>query len=79
MCIACREKVEKEELMRVVKTPSKEFKLDFSGKLDGRGAYIHKKSECMNVLVKKRLLNKAFKQEVNKNVYEKLLNSFNNK
>ena len=38
MCIVTREMKTKKELLRIVKTPSGEIKLDYSGKLNGRGA-----------------------------------------
>jgi predicted RNA-binding protein YlxR (DUF448 family) len=37
----------KRELVRVVKTPEGEIKLDLSGKLNGRGAYICNSIECL--------------------------------
>ena len=37
MCTGCREMKPKKELIRVVKTPEGEIKLDTVGKLNGRG------------------------------------------
>ncbi len=47
MCTGCREMKPKKELIRVVKTPEGEIKLDTVGKLNGRGAYICKHAECL--------------------------------
>lgn len=63
-CIACRKECEKSQLVRIVKTPKNLFMLDLSGKADGRGAYVCCSESCINKLVKGKLLNRAFKQNV---------------
>lgn len=39
-CIACRELKPKKEMLRIVKNKEGAIFLDFSGKAQGRGAYI---------------------------------------
>ena len=39
-CLATNQSYPKQELFRVVRTPSNEVILDISGKANGRGAYI---------------------------------------
>ena len=68
-CIACREEKPKREMLRVVKNAEGEIRLDFSGKLPGRGAYICDSEACIKKLRKGRLLNRAFSQEVPEEVY----------
>lgn len=75
MCIACKESKPKKELIRIVKTDSG-FILDKSGKLNGRGAYICNDSACLEKLVKNKLLNKSFKQNVSIDDYSKVKESF---
>lgn len=72
MCIACRQMVLKTELIRVVKSPTAEFTLDFTGKKDGRGAYICKSNECIEKSIKSKGLSRAFKQDIGTSIYEKL-------
>ena len=72
-CVACRQTREKKELIRIVKTPEGEIKLDFTGKLNGRGAYVCSSAECLKTLKKKNLLSKAFKMEVSEEVYDQLI------
>ena len=72
-CIGCGTQKSKTELIRIVKTQSGEIKLDKTGKLPGRGAYICKDSECLKKAIKTKALNRAFKVEVSDEVYEKLL------
>lgn len=45
-CTGCGASFPKKELMRVVRTPEGEVVLDFTGKANGRGAYVCKKTEC---------------------------------
>lgn len=47
MCLCCREMIDKHDLKRVVKTPEGKIMLDLSGKMNGRGAYICQKPECL--------------------------------
>ena len=68
-CIACREEKPKREMLRVVKNAEGEIRLDFSGKLPGRGAYICDSEACIKKLKKSRLLNRAFSMEVPEEVY----------
>ena len=75
MCIACRELKPKRELMRIVKSGD-EIKLDRTGKLNGRGAYICADKECMAKLKKQKLLNKAFSCQVEESVYDKIMEDF---
>lgn len=72
MCICCKAMKPKKEMLRVVKVNEKEFVLDETGKLNGRGAYICKDGNCMENSIKKKLLNKSYKQNVNQAVYDKL-------
>ena len=72
MCTACREMKPKKELVRVVKTPEGEIKLDFSGKLNGRGAYICASIECLKKAEKSNALSRAFSTPVSSEIYAQL-------
>lgn len=72
MCIACREMSDKNTLVRVVRTKDGNFAVDTTGKMSGRGAYIHTKGECIAKLKKTKMLNKAFKSFVPDEIYEEL-------
>ena len=71
-CIACRETKEKKELVRVVRTSEGEIFADFTGKSNGRGAYLCKSEECFRKLKKQRLLNKTFSLDVSEETYDKI-------
>ena len=74
-CIACRTNKPKKELMRVVKF-NDEIKLDLTGKLNGRGAYVCADKACVEKLKKQKLLNRAFSLEVSDEVYDKIMEEF---
>jgi predicted RNA-binding protein YlxR (DUF448 family) len=45
MCVGCHEVMPKRALIRIVRTPDGVF-IDQSGKLNGRGAYLHDQLSC---------------------------------
>ncbi len=74
-CIACRVSKPKRELIRVVKF-NDEIKLDKTGKLNGRGAYVCNDEACIAKLKKQKLLNRAFSCQVDESVYDKIMEDF---
>ncbi len=76
MCICCREMKPKKEMLRIVKTAGGDIVLDKTGKLNGRGAYICGKAECVKKLKKSRMLNRIFSQDVPDDVYAKIEEDF---
>lgn len=68
-CIACRELKDKRDMLRIVKSSEGKIFLDFSGKANGRGAYICNNPECVKKLNKNKLLNKVFSCAVDDGVY----------
>ena len=78
MCTGCREMKPKKELIRIVKTPEGEIKLDTVGKLNGRGAYICKCKECLQKAQKLNALSRAFEGQVSSEVYESRERSIEN-
>ncbi len=70
MCLGCGEMKPKKELMRVVKSPEGEISLDFTGKKNGRGAYICRSAECFEKARKMRRLEKSFSCKIEESVYE---------
>ena len=79
MCIACKVHKDKKELIRVVKSQEGQISLDFTGKKAGRGAYICNDINCINKMVKNKLLNKAFETPIDEETYLALQNEFESK
>ncbi len=71
-CLATGESLPKKELLRIVRTPEGEVKVDTTGKLNGKGAYIKKSLEALEILKKKNMLNKALETEIPDSVYEEI-------
>jgi len=58
-CLACRQVGAKPGLLRVVRTPQGEVRLDETGKLAGRGAYLCRSADCLEKAIKQRKLGRA--------------------
>ena len=71
-CMGCRERKEKREMIRVVRTTEGEVQLDFSGKLNGRGAYICPEKACLDKAKKSKALERAFECAIPDEIYENL-------
>ena len=71
-CMGCRERRAKRELIRVVRTPEGEVKLDFSGKMNGRGAYICPQSECLKKAIRSKALDRSLEVTIPEEVYARL-------
>lgn len=78
MCTGCREMKPKKELIRIVKTAEGEIKLDATGKLNGRGAYVCKDKECLAKINKSNALARAFETAVDSSIYDKLETELDN-
>lgn len=76
-CLATNESLPKKELLRIVRTPEGEVKVDATGKLNGKGAYLKKSLEALEVLKKKKLLDKALEVKVDDSVYEEIAKVIN--
>lgn len=76
-CTGCLEMKDKRDLIRVVKTGENEYKIDLSGKMSGRGAYICKNKQCFEKAFKSKGLERSFKCAIPKDIYEKLRNELN--
>jgi len=63
-CIACRKTQGKREFVRIVRTPEGEVRIDPTGKLAGRGAYLHKSRDCWDQALSGQRLNAALKTTV---------------
>ena len=77
-CIGCGEQKAKKELIRIVKNQAGEIKVDKTGKLPGRGAYICNNSECLEKAVKSKRLEKSFEMKIDSSIYEDLKNTIEN-
>jgi len=71
-CMGCRERKAKRELIRVVRGTDGVVSLDFSGKLNGRGAYICPNPECLKKAQKAKSLDRSLDVPIPQEVYDRL-------
>lgn len=71
-CVISKEKLPKQELLRVVKTPEGEIKIDVTGKLNGRGAYIKKDLLVLEKARKSKVLERHLECQIPDNVYQEI-------
>lgn len=63
-CVACRRKLDKRQLTRLVNTPEEGLVVDPSGKRNGRGTYLCDDPNCWEKAMKTRLLDQALRAEI---------------
>lgn len=72
-CSGCRERKEKKELLRVLRTPEGDVVLDTTGRRNGRGAYLCPNPACLKKAMKSHSLERALETSIPEEVYERLL------
>ncbi len=71
-CVATATQAPKKELLRIVRSPEGEVQVDINGKLNGRGAYLLKTKEALEVAKKKKSLERALECTISEEVYEQI-------
>ncbi len=71
-CIVTKEKCEKKDLIRIVKTPEGNIEIDLTGKKNGRGAYLKKDIEVFKLAKQKKILDRVFEKEVDEKIFDEL-------
>ncbi len=77
-CVATNESLPKKELIRVVRTPEGTIEIDETGKRNGRGAYLKKSVEAVEMAKKKKALARSLECEIPEEVYVALIERFQN-
>ena len=72
MCVICRSKKDKNDLIRIVKNKENEIKIDKIGKEQGRGAYICKEEKCFEKARKANILSKILEATIPETIYQEL-------
>lgn len=71
-CVVSKEKLPKQELVRIVRTPNNEVIIDLSGKANGRGAYLKKDLEVIEKARKTKILNKHLEINIGDTIFDEL-------
>lgn len=72
-CVITGEKLEKRELIRIVRTPEKNIIIDDTGKANGKGAYLKKDIDVINKAKKNKILDRKLEIEVPEYIYDELI------
>ena len=75
-CVATQEQLPKKELIRIVRTPEMEVKIDESGRMNGRGAYLKRSQEAVEIARKRTSLARSLECEIPEDVYDQLMEMF---
>ena len=71
-CVVTKEKLPKQELLRIVRTPEGSVMIDEGGKMNGRGAYIKRDVQVLEQARKKKVLERHLECSIDDSVYEEI-------
>ena len=71
-CVVTKEKLPKQELIRVVRTPEGNIIIDSTGKANGRGAYLKKDLVTFEKAQQSKALNRHLETEVPDSIFDEL-------
>ena len=71
-CVATGEMRPKKELVRIVRSKEGEVSIDLTGKKSGRGAYLSKDKEAVQLAKKRNILSKQLETQVDDEIYDEL-------
>ena len=69
-CVVTKEKLEKKDLLRVVRTPQGEVVFDSTGKQNGKGAYLKKDLSVIEKAQKSGMLEKILDVKISNEIYD---------
>ena len=72
-CVATGEMLPKKSMVRVVRSKEGDVSVDVTGKKAGRGAYVSKSEEAVEIARKKNILERQLEAKIPDEVYEELL------
>ncbi|NQZ66003.1 MAG: YlxR family protein [Mycoplasmatales bacterium] len=70
-CIITQKVIEKSKLIRVVRLKNGSYEVDSNS--PGRGAYVSRDKKNIEIIERKRPLNRAFRDNVDKKIYAQLI------
>ena len=71
-CLATNESFPKKDLLRIVRTPQGDVQVDTTGKLNGKGAYISKSVDALQLAKQRKVLDKALEVSIPNEVYDEI-------
>ena len=77
-CVVSNQQLPKSKLIRVVKNKEGIVKVDLTGKLNGRGAYLKRDIKVIEKAIKTKKLDRHLETNIPEEIYEELLGLFKN-
>ncbi len=74
-CVATGEMLPKKDMIRVVRSKEGDVFVDLTGKKSGRGAYVSKSEDAIELARKKKVLDKQLEVKVPGEIYEELVHA----
>lgn len=71
-CVVTHEKCLKKDLLRIVRCPDGSVKVDLTGKINGRGAYIKKDKEVIKKAKSSKILDHHLEIEIPEEIYDEM-------
>ncbi len=71
-CVVTKEKCEKKDLIRIVRTPEGKVVVDLTGKQNGRGAYLKKDASVFAKAQKTKILDRILETTVEDEIFTEL-------
>lgn len=71
-CVATLESHPKKDLLRIVKTPDNRVCIDVTGRLNGRGAYLKKSKDAVELAIKRKALSRALEVDIPQEIFDEL-------
>ena len=73
-CVITREKLEKKDLVRIVRNNEGEVFVDETGRANGRGAYIKRDLDTLEKAIKTNALERHLECKIPNEIYEQIKN-----
>ena len=71
-CVVTGEKLDKRDLLRIVRDKDFNVKVDLTGKMNGRGAYIKRDVKVLDEAIKKKSLERKLECSISNEVYDEI-------
>jgi len=77
-CVVTKEKLPKQELLRIVRTTDMNVVIDDTGKINGRGAYIKKDIDVLDKAIKSKALERHLEITISNDLYDEIRKKIEN-
>ncbi len=71
-CVVTGEKLDKRDMLRIVRDKDFNVKVDLTGKMNGRGAYIKRDVKVLDEAIKKKSLERKLECSISDEVYDEI-------